>query len=265
MASFPERWDDGTAGGGPDHQIHWYDERTVIVRQALRTNFEGPFVYLLMGSERALLLDTGTGHADLRAVVDEVLAGRGLELVVAHTHGHGDHIGGDYLFGEAAGQAKVSYVVGTSVDEVAAFFGITDWPDEIVTFDLGDRVLDVIPIPGHQGSDIAVYDRATRLLLTGDSLYPGRLYVPDWASYRSSVRRLNGFVAAGNSVEWVLGAHIELTDRPGEDYPMGAAVHPDEHPLQLAPETLTELDETLTAAGPDPRRLVHDHFIVVPT
>jgi glyoxylase-like metal-dependent hydrolase (beta-lactamase superfamily II) len=255
MASFPERWDDGTAVGGPDHQVHWYDERTLIVRQALRTNFEGPFVYLLIGSERALLLDTGTGHADLRAVVDELMAGRDLELVVAHTHGHGDHIGGDDQFDR---------VVGTSVEDVAAFFGITSWPEEIVSFDLGERVLDVIPIPGHQGSDVAVYDRETRLLLTGDSLYPGRLYVPDWPSYRSSVRRLAGFVAAGNPVEWVLGAHIEMTDRPGEDYPMGADVHPDEHPLQLAPETLTELDAALTAAGPEPRRLVHAHFVVFP-
>lgn len=255
MTSFPERWDDGTANDGPDHQIHWYDERTVIVRQALRTNFEGPFLYLLLGSERALLLDTGTGHADLRAVVDGLLAGRDLELVVAHTHGHGDHVGGDDQFDS---------VVGKSAEETAAFFGITSWPEEIVTFDLGERVLDVIPIPGHQGSDLAVYDRETRLLLTGDSLYPGRLYVPDWPSYRTSIRRLAGFVAAGNPVKWVLGAHIELTDRPGEDYPMGAAVHPDEHPLQLAPETLTELGEALTAAGPEPRRLVHDHFIVFP-
>ncbi|GAA1518756.1 hypothetical protein GCM10009741_18280 [Kribbella lupini] len=235
--------------------MHWYDERTAIVRQALRTNFEGPFVYLLIGSERALLLDTGTGHADLRVVVDELLAGRDVELVVAHTHGHGDHVGGDGQFDR---------VVGRSVEEVAAFFGITSWPGEIVSLDLGERVLDVIPIPGHEGSDLAVYDRETRLLLTGDSLYPGRLYVPDWPSYRSSIRRLAEFVAAGNPVEWVLGAHIEMTDRPGEDYPMGADVHADEHRLELAPETLTELDEALAAAGPEPGRLVHDHFVVFP-
>lgn len=84
------------------------------------------------------------------------------------------------------------------------------------------------------------------------------------ASYRASIRRLAAFVAAGNAVEWVLGAHIEMPDRPGEDYPMGAVVHPDEHPLQLAPHTLTELDEALAAAGAEPVRLVRDHFIVVP-
>jgi glyoxylase-like metal-dependent hydrolase (beta-lactamase superfamily II) len=255
MASFPTRWDDGTTQDGPEHQLHWYDERTAIIRQALRTNFEGPFSYLLLGSERALLLDTGTGHADLRKVVDELLAGRDLALIVAHTHGHGDHIGGDSQFEQ---------VVGTSAAEVAEYFGITAWPDEIVELDLGERVLDLIPIPGHEGSDLAFYDRTTRLLLTGDSLYPGRLYVPDWTAYRASIRRLADFVAAGNPVSWVLGAHIELINQPGVDFAMGADVHPDEHPLQLEPAVLRELQEALSEAGPSPHRIVRDEFIVYP-
>ncbi|MFI5732802.1 MBL fold metallo-hydrolase [Kribbella sp. NPDC051587] len=233
-----------------DHQIERYDDHTVIIRQGLHTNFEAPFLYLLLGSERALLLDTGTGHVPLRPLVESLLDGR--ELVVAHTHAHGDHVGGD---GEFAA------VVGHSAAEVAASFGIADWPHGIGQLDLGDRILDVIPIPGHQGADIAVYDRSTRLLLTGDSLYPGRLYVKDWDAFRASVSRLAAFVADGNPVEWVLGAHIELTTRPGEDYEMGATEHPDEHELRLAPAVLTELASVL---GPEPARIVRDHFIVQP-
>lgn len=255
MTSFPAQWDDGTAPTGPDHQIHWYDERTAIIRQALRTNFEGPFIYLLLGTERALLLDTGTGHANLRAVVGELLAGRNLELVVAHTHGHGDHVGGDSQFDS---------VIGKSAEDVAAYFGVTAWPDQLVEFDLGDRVLDVVPIPGHHASHVAFYDRSTRLLLTGDSLYPGRLYVFDWPAYRASVARLAEFVAAGNPVDQVLGAHIELTDQPGVDFEMGADQHPGEHQLQLDPAVLTELAEVMAAAGETPERIVRDHFIVFP-
>jgi glyoxylase-like metal-dependent hydrolase (beta-lactamase superfamily II) len=37
------------------------------------------------------------------------------------------------------------------------FFGFHNWPTEIVPYDLGDRVLDVIPIPGHEPSSIAIY------------------------------------------------------------------------------------------------------------
>jgi hydroxyacylglutathione hydrolase len=255
MTSFPAQWDDGTTPTGPEHQVHWYDDRTAIIRQALRTNFEGPFIYLLLGRERALLLDTGTGHTDLRSVVDELLAGRDLELVVAHTHGHGDHVGGDSQF---------ENVVGKSAEEVAGYFGISVWPDQVVQFDLGDRVLDVVPIPGHHKSHVAFYDRATRLLLTGDSLYPGRLYVFDWPAYRASVARLAEFVAAGNPVELVLGTHIEMTREPGVDFEFGADRHPGEHELQLAPESLTELAGALVEAGDTPRRIVRDHFIVFP-
>ncbi|MFG1813736.1 MBL fold metallo-hydrolase [Kribbella sp. NPDC049174] len=253
MTSFPEQWDDGTDPAGPEHQIHWYDDRTVIIRQALRTNFEGPFIYLLLGTERALLLDTGTGHAKLRPVVDGLLSGQ--RLIVAHTHSHGDHVGGDAEFDD---------VVGKSAEDVATYFGVGDWPNDVVQLDLGDRVLDIVPIPGHHASHIAVYDRTTRLLFSGDSLYPGRLYVFDWPAFRASMSRLAGFVAEGNPVEWVLGAHIELTERPGEDYEMGADKHPAEHVLQLAPAVLTELAAVLDAAGPEPARIVRDDFIVYP-
>jgi glyoxylase-like metal-dependent hydrolase (beta-lactamase superfamily II) len=254
MTTFPA-WDDGTTTTSPEHQVHWYDDRTAIIRQALRTNFEGPFIYLLLGTERALLLDTGTGHADLRAVVDELLAGRGLELVVAHTHGHGDHVGGD---------AQFDNVVGKSAEEVAKYFGISAWPEQIVQYDLGDRVLDIVPIPGHHASHVAYYDRSTRLLLTGDSLYPGRLYIFDWPAFRASVARLAAFVAAGNPVELVLGTHIELTREPGVDFEFGSDRHPGEHELQLDPAVLTELAEAMAAAGETPARIVRDHFIVFP-
>jgi hydroxyacylglutathione hydrolase len=156
-------------------------------------------------------------------------------------------------------------VIGRSATEVADYFGLANWPAEQGEFDLGDRVLDLIPIPGHQGSDLAIYDRTTQLLLTGDSLYPGRLYVPDWTAYRASIARLAGFVAAGNPVSWVLGAHIELTNRPGVDFAIGADRHPDEHGLQLAPTVLTELADALAEAGPEPVRIVRDHFIVFPS
>ncbi|HWD77887.1 MAG TPA: MBL fold metallo-hydrolase [Kribbella sp.] len=256
--SFPDRWDDGTDPSTPAHQVHWYDDRTAIIRQSLHTNFEGPFLYLLLGEQRALLVDTGTGHTPLRPLVTSLLADRmpaGYEFVVVHTHGHGDHVGGDSEF---------DHVVGRSAEEVAEYFGFADWPNGVVQLDLGGRVLDVLAIPGHHASHIALYDRNTRLLLTGDSLYPGRLYVFDWPAFRTSIARLGEFVAAGNPVEWVLGAHIELTNRPGEDYEMGADKHPDEHVLQLRPAVLTELADVLRDAGEQPVRIDRDDFIVYP-
>jgi hydroxyacylglutathione hydrolase len=134
----------------------------------------------------------------------------------------------------------------------------------VVEFDLGGRVLDVIPIPGHHPSHVAYYDRSTRLLLTGDSLYPGRLYVFDWSAFRASIARLAAFVAAGNPVDLVLGTHIEMTREPGVDFGFGADQHPGEHELPLDPAVLTELADVLAAAGATPVRIVRDHFIVFP-
>jgi glyoxylase-like metal-dependent hydrolase (beta-lactamase superfamily II) len=109
-----------------------------------------------------------------------------------------------------------------------------------------------------------VYDRTSKVLFSGDSLYPGRLYVFDWPAFRASVTRLAEFVAAGNPVDWILGAHIELTREPGRDFEMGADKHPDEHELELDPGVLSELADVLEEAGPDPSRIDSDHFIVYP-
>ncbi|MEJ7733036.1 MAG: MBL fold metallo-hydrolase, partial [Polyangiaceae bacterium] len=212
---FPDHWIDGTdCGSEPEVMVWQYAEDTFILRQSLCTNFEGPFIYLLFGEDRALVQDSGTGDADLagavQTVVDAWLAAHGktsIELVVTHSHSHGDHVGGDAELGSLPDAA----VVGLSAGAVQAFFGIDAWPTQIVEYDLGGRVLDVIPIPGHQSAHIALHDRAHDLLLTGDTLYPGRLYIDDWDDYRQSVARLQDFVGGGNAVTWVLGTHIEMS------------------------------------------------------
>lgn len=264
---FPAHWDDGlSCGSAPPIQVWAYDDNTYIFRQSLCTNFEGPFLYLLFGEDRALLQDTGTGAVDVQAavagVVDAWLARNGkasIELVVTHSHGHGDHVGGDDQF---AGQPDTT-VVGTSQAAVSAFFGIDAWPTQIVTYELGGRTLDILPIPGHQGAHVAVYDRRDRLLLTGDTLYPGRLYINSWTDYRASIQRMVDFVENGNSVTWVLGTHIEM-DTAGDDYAFGADQHPNEHALELTYPVLLELNDAVVAQGDSPVYEAHDDFILYP-
>ena len=57
--------------------------------------------------------------------------------------------------------------------------GIADWPNGIGQIDLGDRVIDVMPTPGHYSSHVAYYDRQTGLFFSGDFLLPGRLLIED--------------------------------------------------------------------------------------
>ena len=236
------------AGAAP-FRIHAYNADFFILRQAACTNFEKPFLYLLIGRDRALLLDTGAGRVPVAAIVDSLLRGwlarRGrasLELVVAHSHAHGDHVAGDSQFVGRAGTT----LVGRDSAAVRAFFGVQRWPDDQGSIDLGDRVLDVIPIPGHQPAGIAVYDRRTGILLTGDTFYPGRLYVRDTAAYAASIHRLAQFVRR-HPIVHLLGAHIENTRTSFQDYSEGTVDQPDEHVLELGRAQLVALDSVVQA------------------
>jgi glyoxylase-like metal-dependent hydrolase (beta-lactamase superfamily II) len=261
-------WIDGTRAAEPQMQVQRYDRDTYVIRQSIRTNFEGPFLYLLFGRDRVLLLDTGAGGLKVRPTVDGVIDGwlaehhrPSIPLIVAHTHGHGDHRMGDPEFEDRPD----TVVVGLTAPEVAAFFKIADWPHDIAKFDLGGRVLDVIPTPGHQPSHIMIFDERTRLLLSGDTLYPGRLYVPSnqFSDYRDSIDRVVAFTRT-RRVSHILGAHIEMTRAPGKDLPDRAPAHGDEHALELPYADLLELQSAVHKMDGGVVRDVHADFIVYP-
>jgi len=261
-------WIDGASESEPIMQVQQVDPDTFVIRQSIRTNFEGPFLYLLFGTDKVLLLDTGAGGLQVRPTIDKVIAdwcaahGRSsIKLVVAHSHSHGDHHMGDEEF-----KARPDTdVIGLLPTAVAAYFGISGWPREIATFDLGGRPLSIIPTPGHEPAHIMVYDPKTQLLLSGDTLYPGRLYVPaNWAGvYSESVDRLAEFVRT-HPVSHLLGAHIEMTTTPGKDYEHEAPIHAKEHVLELPPEAAYELQRVAGSAGDSSKHTVTDDFIVVP-
>lgn len=264
---FAEKWHDATGPSEPEMQVQQIDPDTFVIRQSIKTNFEGPFLTLFLGTDRALLLDTGAGGLKIRPTIDGVIAkwlaakGRkSIPLVIAHTHAHGDHIAGD---GEFAGDPNVT-VVGHAPEAVAAFFKVKSWPNDIVPFDLGGRVLSIIPSPGHEPAEITVYDPQTRILQMGDELYPGRLYVTgdNFQAFRDTVDRVVTFTKT-HPVSWVLGNHIEMTTTPGRDYPMHTPTHPNEHRLELPYACLLELQAAMhkmSGAQLD----VHKDFILYP-
>src|SRR5215472_115749 len=261
------RWNHGASGEQPI-QVHAYDPHTYLLRQSKATSYEAPFLYLLFGNERAVLLDTGA-TADpavfpLRDTVDAVAADwlaanprEGYELVVAHTHGHGDHVAGDGPFASR----PLTTLVGRDVGAVKEFFGFADWPDEVVRFDLGGRVLEVTGIPGHHPASIAIFDAWSGFLLTGDTVYPGRLYARDFAEFAHSLERLADFAAA-RPVRHVMGCHIEMTSKPGLDYPIGTKYQPDEPPLQMTVARLTAVRDAARSSAARPGAHAFDDFII---
>src|SRR4029079_18057977 len=103
--------------------------------------------------------------------------------------------------------------------------GLSVWPDATAEYALDDRVLDIFPIPGHGPASIAIYDRRTGILLSGDVLYPGRLYVRDDEAFRASSDPMVAFPAT-RDVTHVLGCHIENRSTPYVDYPEGTRYQP---------------------------------------
>jgi hydroxyacylglutathione hydrolase len=262
--SLAVRWMHGApdcaASTDPELQVHAYDAETYIIRQDKCRTFEAPFVYLLLGGDTALLLDTGaTASAALRETVAPLVGGR--RLLVAHSHAHGDHVASDARF---VGQPSTT-LIGTSIGAVAMAFGIDPWPSGEGVLDLGGRVLDVLAIPGHEQAHIALYDRETQLLFSGDSLYPGLLFINDWQEYRTSIRRLAEFVSS-HGVSHVLGAHVEMTSTPGVSYAYGTVYQPEEHVLELSSAHVLELDAALTRLGAAPPGApeAHDDFVISP-
>ena len=128
---------------------------------------------------------------------------------------------------------------------------------------LGNRVIEVIPIPGHDPVSLAFYDARTGILLTGDTLYPGRLYIEDFPAYRASVQRLVRYTAH-KPVAHILGNHIEQTSTPYLDYPVGTKYQPQEHELPLARAHLLELDLALEEMQSHPVRIALRDFTVWP-
>src|SRR5262245_41060317 len=202
-------------------------------------------MFLLFGNSQAVLLDSGAtpdpAYFPLRSTVDALIDGwlaanprEDYRLTVVHTHGHDDHVAGDGQFTDRPDTT----VVGRSLADVTAFYGLDRWPDGASTLDLGGRVVEVFPGPGHHKAAVVYYDRYTGLLFTCDSVYPGRLYVEDWSAFSTTVDRLVDFCTT-RPVSHVMGCHIEMTTTPGKDYLIGSTYQPEEPPLQLTVEHLS--------------------------
>ncbi len=254
----------------PDWQVHEFNANLYIIRQSGCLDYEKPFLYLLFGDRRGLLLDTGSRNFPAAEMVEDVV-GKWLrrnhrthiDLIVAHSHPHSDHVAGDEQLKALKSQSITIDYVAPGIEQTKAYFKMGSWPESPGSVDLGNRVLDVIGIPGHSEVSIAFYDRRTGILFPGDSLYPGRLYVHDWGDFVKSTQRLVDFTR-GKVISYILGCHIEETTTPYSDYPIGTIYQPHEHPLALSRGALLELNEALAELGGTPTRLALRDFTIWP-
>jgi glyoxylase-like metal-dependent hydrolase (beta-lactamase superfamily II) len=186
--------------------------------------------YLIVGDKRALLFDTGMGISDMKKITGELTR---LPIVVMNSHSHNDHVGANWQFETIYGMnteftrknargSREDAQAEVTPDEIcgklppgfdAKTYETRPWKITAYThdgdrIDLGGRSLEVIATPGHTPDAISLFDRANGLLFTGDTYYPGPiwLYRPetDLDAYGASIRRL---AALAPQVKTVLGAH----------------------------------------------------------
>jgi glyoxylase-like metal-dependent hydrolase (beta-lactamase superfamily II) len=180
--------------------------------------FEEAISTLIVGAEKAALIDTGCGIGNIRAAVEEFTD---LPVMVVNTHAHNDHVAQNYLFDDVAmfdhplshdvsknglPNSKMAHLVAPGMVwkplpagfDVNTYwvppFKVTRWLKDQDQIDLGGRVLEVLHTPGHSPDSICLLDRDARLLFTGDMFYTGQIYTylpgGDLSTFIQSYRRL---------------------------------------------------------------------------
>jgi glyoxylase-like metal-dependent hydrolase (beta-lactamase superfamily II) len=206
--------------------------------------YEGVTSFLVVGSRRAVLFDSGLGVSSIGDVVGKLTA---LPVTVLNSHTHFDHVGGnreftdvrnlDLPFSRASargdvGDALRDYAKDTlAADRVCGALpaGVTSRAYAIPAWeaatsvqdgerlDLGGRTVEVLHTPGHTPDSTCLLDAANGLLFTGDTFYSGEVFLwapeTDVAGYEASIARL---VELAPGLKRLLPAHGPPVAEPGQ-------------------------------------------------
>ena len=186
--------------------------------------------YLIVGHKQAVLFDTGMGIGNIRRVTSRLTS---RPVVVLNSHTHNDHVGSNWQFPFVYGMdteftrtnakgSREDAQAEITADQICGalpksfnpkIYATKPWKVSHAIHDgfrvnLGGRTLEVISTPGHTPDAICLLDSANGLLFTGDTYYPGPiwLYRPetDLDAYVNSVKRI---AALAPELKLVLGAH----------------------------------------------------------
>ncbi|MDL2215647.1 MBL fold metallo-hydrolase [Ruminococcaceae bacterium OttesenSCG-928-N02] len=126
---------------------------------------------LVEGESNAMLVDTGFGTGDLRAACEKLTQ---KPIFVVTTHADGDHVGCNALF-------ETFYMHPAEYDRYAEKTGTSPafytplWEGQVL--ELGTYHFEVVLIPGHTPGSIALLEREARLLIGGDSVQRGAIFM----------------------------------------------------------------------------------------
>ena len=152
--------------------------------------------FLLLGRKRAALIDSGMNCPD---AADMARGLTDLPLILINTHADPDHVSGNGGFREIY-MHPAEEACYRSRGGAGKVIPLTDGQ----RLDLGDRPLKIFHIPGHTPGSIALLDEKNRVLIGGDSVQDGNIYMfgphRDMEAYIGSLARLDGEKAAFDEV-----------------------------------------------------------------
>jgi len=230
------------------------------------------FSYLIVGSERALLFDTGPGMRDITPVVRSLTA---LPVLAIPSHLHFDHVGNLARFSNIGlpdlpalrGQVRdgafsfgfyqfLGFVEGFARPSVR----ISRWVPAGSDLALGGRLIRMISVPGHTPDSVVLLDRDANRLFAGDFIYPSSIYAylpgADLGAYSRSAGQVAQLLDDSSTV---YGAHG--CDRlPKVDVPLMSK----SDVLALGRATAAAQDGTATSRGIYPREIaVNDRMTLL--
>lgn len=165
--------------------------------------------FLLSGSERAILIDSGMQTKNARELAAELTP---LPVSLINTHADVDHLGSVHEFD--------SFYMHPA--ECANFYrsgheGRVNpvWDGDVI--DLGERPVRIIHIPGHTPGSIALLDVNARRIFTGDPVQDGRIFMfgpmRDMHAYVYSIERL---ISLSDSFDVIYPSHASETADPAD-------------------------------------------------
>ena len=182
---------------------------------------EKPFVnmFLLEGTEKALLIDAGVSNDDLKGFV-RTLTDKPIQLVI--THGHGDHTACVNQFDEVYMSGKDVETFASAPEFSEDSFKFTDLKGGEL-FDLGGCKIEVIAFPGHTPGSLLLLDYGRQLLFASDSMGSGALwmhmpYCSSVEEYVQEIRRIEKLVEGMDALKLYVGHHCLMEPKPDKQY-----------------------------------------------